>query len=54
MRYTYNINDKLVPPKLILANPQKNKIGLVSDVEDLEIKPFFASISEMSFKILMN
>jgi hypothetical protein len=51
MQYTYNLNDELVQPKLILANPQKNKMGIISGVEDLVIKPYFNSISEMSFKL---
>ena len=51
MQYSYDINDKLVQPKLILANPQKRKIGLISGAIDLEVNLYFNSISELTFKI---
>ena len=51
MGFTYNSYYDLTQTKLILANPQKNKIGIISGVTSLKIKPFFASISELSFKL---
>jgi hypothetical protein len=38
-------------PKLILSNPQRKKIGLIQDVREFNIKPYFNSISEITFKL---
>lgn len=37
--------------KLVLSNPQRQKIGLISDVRELSVKPYANSLTEMTFKL---
>jgi hypothetical protein len=51
MQFTYNQYGKLKQSKLVLANPQKNKIGLLSGAKNMKFKPYFNSISELNYRV---
>ena len=51
MQLTRDFYGNIKQTTLLLTNPQKSRIGLLSGVEDLDIRTYFNSISELSFKI---